>query len=175
MDPWAEPFPELALAGGRLRQWRVEDAPVLVRAWHDPEIVRWNSVPSEPDAETATRWIAGVDERRARRLAADFTIEIDDRGIVGEVGLSGFTPVHRGALIGYWLLPDARGHGYAAAAVHALTAWAHRALDLQVIVARCNAENEASQSVAERAGFALESTDDSGHRLWRSRAAAPLH
>lgn len=172
MDAWDQPFPELEFPGGRLRQWRVDDAPVLVRAWHEPDIARWNPVPPEPTIETATRWITGVDERRTRRLAADFAVETEGRGVVGEVGLSGFAPARRGALIGYWLLADARGHGLAANAVHAVTTWAHEALDLAVIVARCDAANVASQAVAERAGFALEATDGTGSRLWRSRSDA---
>lgn len=179
MDAWNQPFPELEFAGGRLRQWRIEDAPVLVQAWQDPEIARWNAVPPDPTVDTASRWIAGVEKRRGRRLAADFAVEIHDpgaidrQGVVGEVGLSGFSAAHRGALIGYWLLADARGHGVAASAVRAVAAWAHEALDVQVIVARCDAANDASQAVAERAGFAHEASDDTGAQLWRSHRTSP--
>lgn len=168
-DPWTQPFPELAIPAGRLRQWTPADAEILDRAWRDPEIARWNPVPNEPSIELATRWIAGVDDRRLQRVSADFVIDIDGRGAVGEVGLSTVSPKHRGALVGYWLLEQARGQGLAAAAVAALTSWAHHALDLHVIVARCHGDNAASHRVAERAGFHHEATDSEGFALWRSR------
>jgi len=171
-DVWSRPFPEIPFSGGRLRQWESGDAELLDRAWRDAEIARWNPVPPSPSPEVAGRWIAGVDARREQRTAADFVIDVDGRGPVGEVGLSGFSPRHRGALIGYWLLEEARGRGLAASAVIALTSWAHDALGLEVVVARCHRNNAASHHVAGRAGYRREGTDDEGFVLWRSRPSA---
>src|SRR3546814_7290941 len=55
-----------------LRHWRADDAPALETAWADPEITRWNRPPEGLDAGT---WIAGVEQRWARRLALDLAIE----------------------------------------------------------------------------------------------------
>lgn len=155
--------------GGRLRSWTNADAPVLVQAWADTDIARWNAVPPEPTLETATRWISGVQERLEKRLSVDMVVDADALGVVGEVGLSGFSDAHQGAVIGYWLLPAGRGQGFAAAAVVAFTAWAHESFGLDVIVARCHESNLASQAVARRAGFQNEARDSSGNQLWRSR------
>jgi ribosomal-protein-alanine N-acetyltransferase len=160
---------EVPFDGGRLRSWTNDDAPILVQAWADADIARWNAVPPEPTLETATRWISGVQERLEKRLSVDMVVDACALGVVGEVGLSGFSDAHQGALIGYWLLPEGRGQGLAGAAVLAFTAWAHEAFGLDVIVARCDESNLASQAVARRAGFQNEGRDSSGNQLWRSR------
>ena len=160
--------------GAGLRYWEAADAPKLVRAWADPEIKAWNPVPSEPTLATAQRWIAGVQGRLLDARSVDIVIVSPPLGgVVGEVGLSGFDPAHRGALIGYWLLPEARGRGLASAALASITGWAHDRYDLDVIVARCHPANAASHRVAARAGYALKGTDPSGHQLWRSRTRGP--
>ena len=160
---------DLAFAGGRLRGWTAADAEALVAAWRDPDIARWNSVPAEPTLAVAKNWISGVDERLEKRLSVDLVIDSEELGrVVGEVGLSGFSDRHNGALIGYWLVPAARGHGLASSAVAAMTAWAHASLELDTMIAKCHELNLASQAVARRAGYDLSGSDGSGHQLWRS-------
>lgn len=158
------------MPGGRLRRWQPADASTLVQAWADPLVAQWNAVPDDPTVETASRWIDGVDRRHDALLAVDLVIDIDEKGIVGEVGLSGFNATHQAALIGYWLLPAGRRQGYATLGVQAMTAWAFQTLGLTMLVARCHQQNLASQQVAARAGYTREAHDGSGHELWRSRA-----
>ena len=123
--------PRLRIDGAVLRPWTLTDAETLVTGWLDPDVAAWNSVPSTPTVALATHWIAGVQDRAANRQSIDWVIQSHDtNGVVGEVGLSGFSDAHRGALIGYWLLPAGRGHGRATAAVSAVTKWAHQALSL---------------------------------------------
>lgn len=162
--------PTLAIDGGELRAWRETDGDVLVSAWRDRDIAKWNPVPPEPTATTAGRWIAGVADRAARRLSVDWVIDVPGAGgVVGEVGLFGFNPAHDGAMIGYWLLPAGRGRGLATAAVVAIGEWAHATLGLGVIVARCHPDNPASEAVVARVGYVYERTDSTGHQLWISR------
>lgn len=160
---------ELSIRGGRLRPWEAADAHMLAEAWADADVARWNAVPSDISVAAASQWIAGESERAERRLALDFVIDIDATGPVGEVGLSHIDAERRGALIGYWLLPQGRGRGLATQAADAVARWAFGELDLAVLVARCDARNIASQRVAHRAGFALEATDSAGVQLWRRR------
>ena len=159
--------------GGQLRPWLATDSPQLVAAWRDPEIVRWNPVPAEPTAATAEQWIAGWQQRYERGLAVDLAITEEPQSrVVGEVGLSSFADIPgggRGALVGYWLLAEARGKGVAARAVAACVAWSRAELGLTVIGARCHADNSASQVVAARAGFVHERDDGSGNQLWFGR------
>lgn len=162
--------PTLTIGGGELRAWSETDVDVLVSAWADPDIAMWNSVPREPTASTAGRWIAGVADRQTQLLSIDWVIDVPAAGgVVGEVGLSGFNPAHNGAMIGYWLLPVGRGKGLATAAVAAISEWAYATLGLDVIVARCHPNNPASEAVVARVGYVNERTDSIGHQLWISR------
>lgn len=168
-------MPELEIEGALLRPWRLADAAALVAAWHDDDVAAWNPVPASPTLATATTWISGVadrdDARRSLDWVIDCSIDVDaaETNVVGEVGLSGFSDEYQGALIGYWLLPEGRGQGFATTAVSAVTRWAHEALSLDMIVARCHTSNMASQHVAARAGYRNERSDATGHQLWISR------
>lgn len=58
--------------------------------------------------------------------------------------------------IGYWIRTSMQGQGYVTEAVHALTHFAFETLNAQRVEIRCDALNERSKRVAERAGFQLE-------------------
>ena len=58
--------------------------------------------------------------------------------------------------IGYWLRVTAIGHGYATESVRLLVNFALSCLEARRLTLRCDARNDASRRVAERAGFTLE-------------------
>jgi RimJ/RimL family protein N-acetyltransferase len=60
------------------------------------------------------------------------------------------------AEVGYWTVAEARGRGIATRAVRLVTRWALRDVGVVRMQLRAAAENEASQRVAERAGFVKE-------------------
>ena len=162
------PVPELRWPGGRLRPWRGDDAESLVAAWTDPEVGRWNPVPNDPSPERAAAWIATTPDRLDEGRSLDLCLVEDDDVVLGEVGLSGFDQAHHAALIGYWLLPEGRGRGLAAAAVRTVSDWAAAELDLRILVARCATANLASHAVARRAGYTHARRDDD-HELYVRR------
>ncbi|HZO68421.1 MAG TPA: GNAT family N-acetyltransferase [Kribbellaceae bacterium] len=82
---------------------------------------------------------------------------------VGGIGWHG-RPDGGIAEVGYDLSESARGHGYASEALRALCGWALEQAEVDVVVARTEEENVASQRVMERAGFARV---DSAEELWR--------
>lgn len=160
----------LEITGGVLRAWIPSDAPALVDAWSDESIAAWNPVPPQADLASATHWIAGVARREQKRMSMDWVIDVPALGgVVGEVGLSGFSPEHSGAMIGYWLLAKGKGQGLATAAVRAVTRHAKEELGLGTIVARCHPDNSASGAVVARVGYSKERKDSTGHELWVSR------
>ncbi len=59
--------------------------------------------------------------------------------------------------IGYWLRVTAIGHGYATESTRLLADFALSCLQARRVALRCDARNDASRRVAERAGFLLES------------------
>ena len=58
--------------------------------------------------------------------------------------------------IGYWLRVTAIGHGYVTESTRLLVDFALSQLQARRITLRCDARNDASRRVAERAGFTLE-------------------
>jgi len=72
--------------------------------------------------------------------------------------------------VGYWLLPEVRGQGFATRAVHLICDWAFRELAVPGLRLLTEPANLASQRVAERTGFrriALlpSNAEKDGHRV----------
>lgn len=129
-------------------------------AWADEDIQRWTAVPEPRDLAAAERWIAGDGDRRARWLSLDLVVERDGE-VAGEVGLSSFDRGAGAAEIGWWTAPAHRGGHVASSAAALLAGWAITELGLCQVLARCQAANPASITVACRAGFqSMLSTDD---------------
>jgi RimJ/RimL family protein N-acetyltransferase len=59
---------------------------------------------------------------------------------------------------GYWLRPDAEGHGYVTEAVRLLTGFAFRDLHAERVTIRCDSRNRRSATVPQRTGFIHEAT-----------------
>lgn len=152
-DPIVLAVPDLGTERVRLRPWRAVDAPALVRAWHDPDIIAGSTPPPDRSLEAARRWIEGVDERRRAGLALDLVIAGDTDTVWGEVGLAQIDPERRAAVIGWWVAADRRGSGVATEAVTLLTRWALEPGRLRALFARIGVDNPTSASVATRAGY----------------------
>ena len=58
--------------------------------------------------------------------------------------------------IGYWVVPHARGRGFAARAVRLLSRWALAEADMARVEAWVEPENVPSQRILEAAGFTRE-------------------
>ena len=137
-----------------LRRFTDADAPAVRRACDDPESARFLPFLPSPYTEADARayiafakrsWADGsrllfaiVDARTEELLGS-----IDVR--TGEVGS-----------VGYWIGPEARGHGIATEALRVLARWAIREHGIERLELTTHPENLASQRVAEKAGFHRE-------------------
>ena len=152
------PLPDPPLTDGeiRLRPWERRDVPAMTVACQDPEIPRWTVVPHHYTERHARDFIAqtGADLTTGRELALAI-VDGDDR-VLGALGMSNFDWSDMKAEIGYWMAPEARRRGIGARATRMLAEWAVRTLGMERIELLANPENEASQRLAERAGFARE-------------------
>ena len=103
---------EIQLVDGQLlRPWGKADAAVLVDAWNDPEIQRWNPVPDNPTLDLARTWIAGTDAQTEQSNGIDVVL-VDEAGqIAGEIGLQ-VDRERRLGEVGFWLTSNHRGSGY---------------------------------------------------------------
>jgi ribosomal-protein-serine acetyltransferase len=118
-------------------------------------------------------WVTWVDDNRTVDDVRDYCIRSQASwllrtelalGIFDSVGgrYLGGTGLHdpdwelRAFEIGYWLRLTAIGHGYATESTRLLANFALSCLEARRVTLRCDARNDASGRVAERAAFVLE-------------------
>ncbi len=153
------PVPPLAGEVVLLRPWREADVPRLLAGFSDPVVQRFSWPRTTPFTEAdAQGYLAEQEKARLRGEELNFALaEPGDQDVV----LGGESPydvrqAQGCASVGYWLGPAARGHCAAAHAVRLLARWAFAELGLPRLELTCSPDNEASQHVAERCGFARE-------------------
>ncbi|MYV61054.1 GNAT family N-acetyltransferase [Streptomyces sp. SID4931] len=157
-----DPYDASAVTGSeglRLRPWREEDLPSVLRAYEDPAMRRWlDTQVSGPDGaadwlETQrTGWAAGT------RFAFAVTESGREDEPLGNVVLKRPDPVSDRAEVGYWTTAAARGRGVAPRALTALTDWAFTTFAEQGLTRLellHQVDNAASCRVAEKCGYPL--------------------
>ena len=156
----AIPLPNPPLTDGeiRLRPWERRDVPAVAAACRDPEIPRWTVVPHNYTERHAREFISGTggDIAAGRELALAI-VDPDDR-VLGALGISNFDWPNLKAEIGYWMVAAERRRGIGTRSTRLLAEWAIATLGLERIELLANPLNEASQRLAERAGFTREGT-----------------
>ena len=138
-----------------LRPWLRSDAPDLVTAYADPAIHRWHC--RSLSLAEAEAWVSHEADRWEHDTGASWAVT--HNGLLrGRVGI-GRTHLAEGrAGVSYWILPDARGQGFAARALDAVVAWAFDDVGFHRLELDHSTQNPASCRVAVRAGFAVEGT-----------------
>ncbi|MCW8375507.1 GNAT family N-acetyltransferase [Streptomyces justiciae] len=155
--------PELLGHGLRLSPWDPDsdtEAATWLRARADPEFLRWNT-PLVPvtDLDGARASLRAVAERVADGESASFRVADAASGTtLGHIGVNAIDPVMSVARVGYWVLPEARGHRVAARALSLTSRWAFTDLGLHRLELGHALGHEASCRVAERSGFSYEGT-----------------
>lgn len=148
---------EIVLPELVLRPWRPGDAADAFRALTDPDIVRWSPLAPPMTLGDAERWVIGRADP-ADGTRACWAVTRRDGALVGSVALNRIDAATQDAMIGYWTVAEARGKGFATAAVRAATEWAFSTLALHRIELCHAVENEASCRVATRSGYRYEGT-----------------
>jgi [ribosomal protein S5]-alanine N-acetyltransferase len=146
------PTPDPALRDDliSLRLPEKTDLLAIERGVNDPDVIRAFGRPTISAEQlldlNRCRW--------DRDEAATFAI-CDARGdCVGHVFVN-MGGTRRGS-IGYWLLPEARGRGFARSAVKLVSGWALRELGLARLTLLTEPSNQRSRRVAEASGFQEE-------------------
>ncbi|CAM5455553.1 acetyltransferase [Streptomyces spiroverticillatus] len=166
----------LDLGDAHLRPWSRKDveSPALVRgltdAAADPQIALWNPLPVT-DRATAAKWIGVRGDAWDAGSLATFALLDGPAAESGDVSFLGALTVRWTdrsdglGMIGYWLLPAARGRGLATRAALVAAEWAFRTADVRRLELAHAVENEASCRVGLRAGFPAEGTLRSSFRF----------
>ena len=153
------PVPPLADEVVLLRPWREADVPAAFLGFSDPVVQRFSWPELAPYSEEDTRTYF-AEQEQARLLGEELNLALTepaDPGILLGGGSLYAVRLEQGcASVGYWLAPEARGRGVATHAVRLLARWAFAELGLTRLELTCSSDNQASQRVAERCGFARE-------------------
>ena len=135
-----------------LRPWTLGDVERVAEICADPEIPRWTTVPTPYRREHAVSWIERtIRDWDDREGEASFAIVDAEAGLV--IGAIGLRFTDAGGSVGYWVAREARGRGVATRAVEIIRDWAFGELGLVQLELVTDPDNEASQRVAEKAGF----------------------
>ncbi|BBK30989.1 RimJ/RimL family protein N-acetyltransferase [Stella humosa] len=132
----------------RLRPPCEADVPRVAEALDDWTVAGWLSRTPYPYTEADARQflLAPQPGSRERWAVADGA---SDRLL----GLVTLEPCAEGREAGYWLHPDAQGHGFMAEALAGLLALADTAEPGLIVVATIHPDNYPSRRVLERCGF----------------------
>ena len=151
------PSPPLREDSLVLRPWRDTDTAALVDACQDPEIARWTAVPSPYGERDAFAYLARAEADRLAGRELGLAIADESTGeLLGSCGLARFDWHDRKAEIGYWIAARARRRSVGSSATRVLARWGLEQLGLERVELLVNPANEASQRLAERAGFTRE-------------------
>ncbi|MFF7881876.1 GNAT family N-acetyltransferase [Streptomyces sp. NPDC007896] len=159
----AHPFPVLDGHGLRLRPWDPEseaDVATWLRGLTDPEFQRWNTpVKLVRDLDSARDSLRSRAEAVADGTAVAFCVTDAATGTtLGHIGVNDINHVIRVGIVGYWVLPEARGHQVATRALALAARYAFGAVRLHRIELGHALGHDASCRIAERCGFPYEGT-----------------
>ena len=155
--------PVLGAGPVTLRRPVTEDEPGVVAAYRDPESARWFGGPQPYTQAHAAQYVRDhVPTEWARGVEAIFAVVDPDDAYVGSIDLRVSPTDPAVGEVGYVIAPQARGRGYATAALRAISRWGFDALGLARIEWRAEVGNDASRRVAEKAGFTFEGVRRAG-------------
>ncbi|MFE7463913.1 GNAT family N-acetyltransferase [Streptomyces sp. NPDC057499] len=153
---------EFDLGDAVLRPWAPADADseplldALVSAAADPAIALWNPIAST-DRDAARAWVEARHGGWERGTSASFAVlDATDGALFGNVTLRWTDRADGLAMMGYLLLPAARGRGLATRAVAAVTDWGFDTVGVRRMEIAHAVGNQASCGVADRCGYLSE-------------------
>jgi RimJ/RimL family protein N-acetyltransferase len=142
-----------------LRPYTNGDFDALYAMRSTPEVVRylyWEAQTADEVRETLAKKIASMSIRSEGDVLA---LAVEDRStgtLVGDVILHWLSQAHSVAEIGYIVLPDHAGRGYATEAARAVLSVAFDQLGLHRVIASVEARNVGSARVLEKLGMRKE-------------------
>jgi [ribosomal protein S5]-alanine N-acetyltransferase len=151
---WLPPDPQLRTTALVLRPFEHKDAPAVVRACADEDIVRFTFMVEGTDESDAIEWIDRSNEWWPRVPRFAIVDADDDDRVLGQVGIA-VSAHRRSAEAYYWVLRDARRRGVASTALGIVADWAF-AKGVERLFLLVHTDNEASNGLASRMGFSRE-------------------
>jgi [ribosomal protein S5]-alanine N-acetyltransferase len=154
MEEWTPPDPPLKAGSILLRPFEHRDAPAVVKACADEDIVRFTFMVEGTGESDAVEWIDRSNEWWPLGMPRFAIADTKDDQVFGQIGIA-VNAHHRSAEAYYWVLAERRGQGVASAALGLVADWA-LAKGVERLHLLIHTDNDASNGLAERLGFARE-------------------
>ncbi len=139
-----------------LRQWQPKDFDRYAAYYADEDLARYVGGSCDR-AQAWRRWAAEIGHWTLRGYGFWAVEEKQGGSLAGCVGLwfpEGWPELE----LGYWLMPDAQGKGYATEACLESRRYAYEVLGAKTLVSYIHPDNKPSKRVAERLGAHFEET-----------------
>ena len=150
-------FPVLTTERLVLRKVEQTDAAAVLKGYSDPLVNRHMSVAyhSLDEVQEQLDWYNEIYKTGAGIWWA-FSKKENLAVVVGNGGLNNYKPADKCIELGYWILPEEQGRGYASEAIRSICAYAFTTMDVHRIEAIVEGENNASMQLLTKLGFAHE-------------------
>ena len=136
-----------------LRQITIDDAPLILELNSNPEIVKYVHEPTLKTVEQAEEIITNIIlPQYKNNLGRWAIITKDNNDFIGWCGLK-YRPEMDEIDLGYRLMQNAWGKGYATEAAAKTLEYGFRTLNIKLITGRAHIENLASIKVLEKIGM----------------------
>lgn len=148
-----------------LRPFSEADYPLALRISSDPDTTRflyfWGRIGSTPESDARQFLDYAIKSREAAPILAwEYCAVLKETGeCIGEGSLEGIPNEPGTAELGWILLPEYRGKGYATEMGEQLMRAAFDTMNAQRVIAHCDARNAPSYHVMERLGMKLDSIE----------------
>lgn len=176
--PVFHPFPIRPTGRLVLRELVPGDATEFLRLRSDPGVLTFLPFGPMPSREEALAFIGRMDAARTGNQSITWAIALHDRPeLIGTIVLWNFSTEKQRAEVGYMLLPEYHGKGYAREALDAVLDYGFADLGLHAVEAVVDPRNRASVTLLERAGFRREAFFKSyimRHGQWLDEAVYTL-
>ena len=133
------------------RAWRDDDVPLAMAIWGDPRVAALVGGPFD-EAQVRAR-LAAERANQAEHGVSYWPLMLADGAPAGCCGLRPRDPANRIYELGFFLLPDYWGQGYAVEAGGSAIAFAFEALTAPALFAGHHPDNHASRRTLEKLGF----------------------
>ena len=149
--------PRLTTARLVLREWQIDDTPAALQIYGTAEVSRWLSpaMNQVPDLDAMQQMLAGwiAQDTGSVLPAGRWAIQrLSDGRIIGGIVLLPLPPRGDDLEIGWQLIPEVWGQGYATESTHGVAAWAFEQ-DLDELFAVVRPGNTRAAAVARRNGM----------------------
>ena len=140
----------------RLEPFAAGHLPLFDALRTDPAVLRFTRIPENASSDFGRQWLDRYEQGRRDGTREVFAIVDGDEAVVGFAAAVSIDREAATAELGYVVVEQARGRGYASRALSLLTDWGFAELDAERLELLIGVDNGPSKRVAEKCGYQRE-------------------